>query len=206
MSTYLRCARAFAEFTAAIGAEQWDSPGLGTWSVRTLVGHTGRSLDTVVTYLGAPEPADINTPTAVDYYLTLTKPGGPLAPGGDTSAIDARAVAAGEALGADPVAAVAAKIADVERVLADQPDSRRIEVIFGLTLPLAEYLRTRVFELVVHTMDLGKALGVPHGMPRDAVADMTRMAGEVAASTDAAEKVLFALAGRDPLPAGFSVV
>lgn len=206
MSTYLRCAHAFAEFTAAIPATRWDSPGLGTWSVRTLVGHTGRSLDTVIGYLSAPEPDDVNTESAVDYYLTLTRPGGPLAAGGDTSAIDARAVAAGDALGADPVAAIAAKIAEVERVLAEQPTERRIEVIFGLTLPLAEYLRTRVFELVVHTMDLSKALGIPHGMPRDAVADMTRMAGEVAASTDAAEQVLFALAGRDPLPAGFSVV
>ncbi|MFW0788565.1 maleylpyruvate isomerase family mycothiol-dependent enzyme [Gordonia sp. CPCC 205333] len=206
MSTYLRCAYAFAELVAAVGADRWDDPALGTWSIRTLVGHTGRSFDTVIAYAAHPEPEDINTPTAQDYYLTLTADDGPLGPGSDTSAIDARAIAAGVALGGDPTSAIAAKISEVTTVLAAQPAQRRVEVIFGLTMPLPEYLRTRVFELVVHTLDLSSAIGTSHALPPDAIADMTRLAAAIAASSDQAERVLLALTGREPLPAGFSVV
>lgn len=191
---------------AAVPAEDWDAPGLGTWSVRTLIGHTGRSLDTVITYLSTAEPDGVNTPTAEDYYRALTADGAPLGAGGDSAAIDARAVAAGRALGDDPVAAIAAKVDEAARLLDDQLPGRRVEVIFGLTMTLTEYLRTRVFELVVHSLDLHRALGLPHDLPTDAVSDMVRLAGNVAASSDKAEQVLLALTGRQPLPSAFSVV
>lgn len=206
MSTYLRCAHSFRSLVTAIPDDCWDDEGLGTWSVRTLVGHAGRSFDTVIGYLATGEPAEINTPTAEDYYTTLTAPGGPLGPGGDTAAIDARAAAAGEALGADPLASITAKVDEAARLLADQPESRRIEVIFGLTMPLTEYLRTRVLELVVHSLDLSRALNLPHDIPPDAIVEMVHLAANVAADTGKAEQLLLALTGREALPASFSVV
>ncbi|GAB16721.1 hypothetical protein GOEFS_012_00220 [Gordonia effusa NBRC 100432] len=206
MSTYLRCARAFADLVAAIPPDRWDGPALGNWSVRTLVGHTGRSFDTVITYASDAEPDVVNTPTARDYYLTLTADDGPLGSGSDSSGIDARAVAAGSALGDDPTSAIVDKIADATRVLASQSAQRRVEVIFGLTMPLDEYLRTRVFELVVHSIDLSRAIGVAHALPPDAVSDMAQLAVSIAASSGKAESVLLALTGRATLPIGFSVV
>ena len=40
--------------TTALVDGRWDAPGLGEWDVRSLVGHTSRSLLTVETYLGRP--------------------------------------------------------------------------------------------------------------------------------------------------------
>ena len=50
-ATYELAATAFLDLAAAVPADRFDEPGLGVWSVRSLVGHTARSFVTVTTYL-----------------------------------------------------------------------------------------------------------------------------------------------------------
>ena len=99
MSTYLAAARAFAAQVHALPADL-SGPGLGDWDLRALVGHTSRSLVTVLTYLA--QPADEVAVDSAAAYFAL------LGTSGATSGADvtARGVAAGEALGADPAAYV----------------------------------------------------------------------------------------------------
>ena len=52
--TFAEAARTFADLVRRIPPNRWDAPGLGEWDLRSLVGHTSRSLITVETYLGQP--------------------------------------------------------------------------------------------------------------------------------------------------------
>ena len=52
--TFLAAAGTVADLVDAIPDTGWDGPGLGVWDLRALVGHTSRSLVTVITYLGQP--------------------------------------------------------------------------------------------------------------------------------------------------------
>src|SRR5207249_10881660 len=64
---YAEAARTFVSLVRAIPAGSWDGPGLGEWDLRSLVGHTSRSLITVETYLSKPaEREDVPSPEA--YY------------------------------------------------------------------------------------------------------------------------------------------
>ena len=63
--TYVAAARAVADLVRRIPPDAWDGPGLGEWSMRDLVGHTSRSLVTVIEYFARPvereklaDPAD----------------------------------------------------------------------------------------------------------------------------------------------------
>ena len=64
--------------------------------------------------------------------------------------------------------------------LAAQPPGRLVAV-GPHALSLDEYLRTRVLELVVHSVDLSRATGVPHGLPGPAVEAACALAGSLAA-------------------------
>ena len=73
MSTYLAAARAFAAQVQALPADL-SGPGLGEWDLRALVGHTSRSLVTVITYLEQPVDAvAVDSPAA--YFALLGSSG-----------------------------------------------------------------------------------------------------------------------------------
>ena len=131
----------------------WSAPGLGEWSVRSLVGHLSRAFVTVVDYSGAPEPDAATIATAGEYVararLAAASPG-----------VAQRGVDAGIGLGSTPAAAAeryaelaAAAMDAVDRV----PAGRRVAV-FGGSMRFDEYLRTRILELVVHGLDLAAAV------------------------------------------------
>ena len=71
---------------------------------------------------------------------------------------------------------------------------------------LSEWLRTRTFELAVHTLDIATALGRPAELPSAVVAYAVTLAAQVATAVGRGEDVLLALTGRGHLPNGFSVV
>ena len=50
--------------------DRWDGPGLGEWDLRSLVGHTSRSLLTVETYLGRPADTE-EVPGPAAYYVAI---------------------------------------------------------------------------------------------------------------------------------------
>ncbi|MBB5633207.1 hypothetical protein BKA04_001430 [Cryobacterium mesophilum] len=178
----------------------WELPGLGVWTVRGLAGHTSRAILTVSEYLAAPPPASVGCPDAETYIMGLS--GG----GADDAAIAARGFAAGEALGDDAVARLSRTLDHTLAAIAAQPANRIVSVAGGRTIPLTEYLRTRVFELVVHTIDLSRATGIPHALPARAIEDAACLAGRVAVRAGDGDTLLLAVTGRLPLPKYFSVV
>ena len=193
-------ARAFIELLERITPAQWELPGLGVWTVRSLAGHTSRAITTVSEYLSNPAPGPAECPDAETYLLGTSS--------GQRSndAIAARGVAAGNSLTEAPGASLTQQLDRVLASIAAQPVRRVVSVHGGRTIPLAEYLRTRNFELVVHTMDLSKATGIPHTLPTRSVADAASLAARVASRQGSGDTLLLALTGRIPLPEGFSVV
>ncbi len=179
---------------------QWERPGLGVWTVRDLAGHASRAILTVGEYLSAEAPESAACPDAEAYVLGLA------GDGADHEAIAERGVVAGAALGDDPASTLSRTLDRTLSAIAVQPASRIVSVFGGRTIPLAEYLRTRVFELVVHTIDLSKASGIPHSIPARALEEAAALAARVAVRSGRGDAVLLALTGRSSLPEGFSVV
>src|SRR5690348_8717740 len=103
--TYRSAAVAYADIVARIPAERWDSPGLGDWTLRQLVGHTASSaLRQVADVLGTPAPA-VEVATAEGYFAYGRGVPAPVLEAAVAAADeDARATAA--ELGDDPAALV----------------------------------------------------------------------------------------------------
>lgn len=194
-------ARWFAGTVRLIEADRWEAPGLGEWTVRELVGHTLRAFTTIEDYLVRPPEADhlaVDLDDAAEYFQV-----GLATPGIDAAVAD-RGREAGVALGDEPVATVEATVDRVLALLDDLPDGCVARTGFG-TMLIEDYLDTRVTELVLHTLDLRAALGLPLDPP----GGPARVALHVLADTmgrDDRGPALLALAGRRPLPAGFTAL
>lgn len=193
---YRRAGEHVITLISGISAEQWDAPGLGSWTVRTLVGHIGRAFTTVTEYLAKPT-AHHDVHTAADYYLValaLTDP----------ASIQARAEQAAHALGENPLATIRSFREAALAALANAGDPVISTAAGGMRL--SDYLPTRIFELVVHSVDLARATGQAESLPADICHSALQVAVEVALRRGNGEHVLLALTGRASLPGGFSVV
>jgi uncharacterized protein (TIGR03083 family) len=195
---YKQAVQTFVETVRQIRADQWDRTALGEWNVRDLVGHTNRALLTVETYLGQPAAA-VEVERAADYFIRAE------AALADPAAVAARGREAGQALGEDPAVAVEQA---AERVLA------RVETVADdicLTTPvggmrLIDYLPTRVFELTVHTLDIGAAIAVSVTPSEEAATVTLHLVADLVASRpNKVAPLLLAATGRQVLPSGFSV-
>jgi uncharacterized protein (TIGR03083 family) len=196
---FSKAADAFVEVVRGIKPDTWETHGLGVWSVRSLVGHTARALITVCDYLELDPAQQIDMETAGDYYgqiyLVYTNP----------EAIAQRGVQAGIALGDDPVASIE-KLKQRALDLISTADATRLVSLGGMGIPLDEYLKTRVFELVVHSIDIARATGQEAHFAPDLIEESASLAAGIAARKGDGEQVLMALTGREQLPEGFSVV
>jgi len=186
----------YREVLAQVG-DRWSEPGLGEWDVRALAGHTSRSLLTVETYLGQPAEAIDIASTAAYYAATRQIAAGP--------AVAQRGRDAGIALGDDPVAAVAQIASRVLPLVAGLSGNELLTTIAG-GMRIADYLPTRVFELVVHTADLAVALGVPAEPPPGPAALALGLASDLAIAGGHAATLLLATTGRGGLPSGFTLL
>ncbi|OBK81623.1 maleylpyruvate isomerase N-terminal domain-containing protein [Mycobacterium sp. 1164985.4] len=198
-TTFAAAAHRFADLVGRIPADAWSEPGLGDWDVRSLVGHTSRSLTTVLTYLETTaDRADLASPQ--EYYARVN----PTALGIDPADVAERGRQAGRDLGGDPAAAVADL---VTRALARlrTVDDPLIQVIGGLGIRLRDYLPTRTFELAVHSLDIARAIGISFTLPPSVLEEALVLAARIAAQ-EHGETVLMALTGRDGLPPSFSIV
>lgn len=188
----------FVELVAKILPDQWDDPGLGEWTVRDLVGHTSIALTSLERRLNdRAQEVEVTGPAAY-YRLALER----------TSPEDTAAAgrAAGERLGADPAQHVATLSARVLPRVGGVPDSLLIHTSVG-GMRLVDYLPTRVFELTVHSLDLGRALGVAVNPPLPAMVTSMHVLGNLASiRPDRGALLLMAGTGRSPLPQGFSVL
>jgi uncharacterized protein (TIGR03083 family) len=201
IETYRAAATSFAALVREIPAGAWGQPGLGDWDVRALVGHTSRSLTTVLSYLQTTaDREDIATPQ--EYYVRVT----PSALGIDPADVAERGRQAGRDLGSDPTAAVDALVSDVLGALTAVHGDPLIKVIGGLGIRLGAYLPTRVFELAVHGMDIARAVDISFQVSEDVLAEALDIATRTAIATGRGESLLLALTGRSALPPSFSVV
>ena len=195
---YLGAARMFAGLVERIDPATWDGPGLGGWDLQALVGHTSRSLTTVLTYLEQPAATEAIA-SARDYYVMVSRLRL------DPSDILERGRQAGAQLGADPVAAVARLVEQVTATL-DVVDPDLLITTIGGGMRVAAYLPTRTFELAVHGLDICAATGLDAEMPETVLTAATELAARIAVALGTGPTVLSALTGRRDLPPGFSVV
>lgn len=183
--------------TAALVGDRWAEPGLGVWDVRDLVGHTSRSLLTVEEYLARPAER-VDVPTTSAYYVATRA----IAAGHDVAQ---RGRDAGKALGPDPAGAVAVIAARVVPLL-DGLDGTELVTTLAGGMRLTDYVPTRTFELVVHTLDLATALGLPADPPVAPAAQALHLVADLAADDGRAGPLLLAATGRTGLPPGFTVL
>lgn len=185
---YLATADAVVHLVKAIRADQWDNPGLGSWDVRGLVGHTGRAFVTVTEYLAMPTP-DGPLSTAGD-YLAAAHNADPVLHVG----VAERGMVAGAELGDDPATAFAALRDEMLRAL--PPHDPAVPTRLG-NLPLSEFLVTRVFELVVHGTDIAAATGQRPELPDEGLSLAVRLAADAIVRNRQAVPALRLLTGRD---------
>ena len=153
-------ARQFLDVVGQIGDDQWQSPALGEWNVRDLVGHTVHSMTNLERYSEqAPATADISS-TAESYALATKPVYGSASERVGTTQGDPVSIAhtgkdVGKALGNDPFREATGV---VYRVLAF-PESLSNEAIMGTRvggLRIKHSLPMRVFDVTIHTLDLGQ--------------------------------------------------
>ena len=167
--------------------DRWEQPGLGEWDVRALVGHTSRSFLTVETYLARPATT-VEVGSPAEYYAATRAAAA-------SPAVAERGRDAGAALGAEPAPAVHEIAA---RVLAQVGTCDGTELVTTIAggMRLADYLPTRTFELVVHTLDLARALGQPLDVPALPAAHALALVAELAVTGGQAGTLLLAPPGR----------
>ena len=183
--------------TVALVDDRWAEPGLGEWDVRALVGHTSRALLTVESYLARPA-GTVEVACAVDYFSAI--PGS-----GDPGAVAARGRDAGAALGPEPAAAVAELAERVLALVGTRDGSELLTTIAG-GMRLVDYLPTRTFELVVHTLDLARALAAPLDVPARPAAQALALVADLAVTGGRAGDLLLLATGRPAPASGFSVL
>ncbi len=174
----------FVETAAQVQPDQWETLALGVWNVRDLVGHTSRAM--------------LN----VEQYATV---GADRAGFGTADDIAERGREAGRALGDDPAGAVREIATRVLGLVSGLPDDHPMRTPAG-ERPLARYLRSRVTELTIHTVDLASALGLAVEVPEECWRITLYGLADMAVRGGTAKEVAFALTGRGALADGFSLV
>ena len=199
-TTYRSAAPAFADLVERIPADAWARPALGVWDVKALVGHTGRALSTVSSYL--QQPAEVQRMgSAAQYYAAAKLHAAPAA----QDAVAERGRQAGADFGPDPAEAIRGLVREVLRELDAEPGDPLITTIAG-GMRLSDYLPTRTYELAEHGFDIATAAGIEFAPPDDVLSETTRLAVDVSRLLGDGALVLKALTGRATLPDGFSVV
>jgi hypothetical protein len=196
---FASAAYAFTRLVRSLPAAAFDGPGLGDWDMRALVGHTSRSLITVSTYLRTPATHE-DVCSAVDYYVQIRDY---MSNTGATAIVE-RGRQAGRDLGDAPAGTVEQLVARAIDDL-DGVGDPLIAVIGGLGIRLSAYLETRVFELAVHSLDIGAAAGVAVDLPPEVLEAAAVLGTRISVALGEGEPVLRALTGRAPLPSSFSV-
>lgn len=191
----------FLAVVAKVGG-RWAEPGLGEWTVRETVGHTARALLTIEEYLGEPVPIEIAS--AGEYFARGLR-GVEIHRG-----IAERGRQAGKELSEEPLPELRELARRALNLVDRSADDAPVATRLG-AMTLIEYLRTRVLELTVHTLDLVDALGIEGdlaGPPAAAAGVTLGVLTDVAVVRrgDDPRRLLRALTGRGELPAGFNAI
>lgn len=141
----------------AVDDDGWDRPGLGEWTVRELVAHADRAYRTVIDYLTGETVDPTPIATAAEYFRIVLAE--------ETPHVHIAARAKREAAAHDDWVVATDELAlHCEKLIVDTPGDALCHLMVG-EMELAQYLATRVVELVVHGMDLADAIGLEVNPP-----------------------------------------
>jgi uncharacterized protein (TIGR03083 family) len=197
-SLYLDAAGTFADVVSEIDHSAFGGPGLGSWDLRSLVGHASRALLTVLAYLDQPAEREA-IDSAEQYYALAARQTT------DSEAVLERGRRAGEDLGDAPAEKVRQLVEQVAARL-DGADPAALITVLGGGMRVGNYLPTRTFELAVHSLDIGAATGIDVPLSVPVLAHTAALAARIAVALGQGQAILTALTGRRPLPNGFSIV
>ena len=195
---YRQAVACFLETATKVQAEQWDTPALGVWNVRDLVGHASRSITRVEEFGAQRAPAVDIASAAHHYRRSIRQPS-------DNERVAERGRAAGQELGGNPLATMNADWARTEPIL-DATDEGTIIAYDNGGIRFVDYLETRVFELTVHTLDLANAIGIEVEPEREAMAVTLQLLAALALESGRGAPLALSGTGRGPLPEGYSVL
>ena len=198
---FLACARVAEDLIASPGvATAWDEPSaLDGYTVGGLAGHLARAVLTVSRYLDEPTPgSDVQSTDAAGYFVRVLGTHNPVDSDFHRRVRERSAQEAAQG-STELVARLHGIRTDLEdRLEATAPD-RPVAVLEQTTLPLDEYLRTRLVELVVHLDDLAVSLGDPgpQDVPDDAYETVVEVLATVAARRSGHLATIRSLARRE---------
>ena len=196
--TYLEAGEYFAGIVDSIDIDGLEAPALGEWCVRDLIGHTYRAFTTVLSYSASPtQQVDFERP--VDYFLSL------LSTDINHGQIAERGRAAGLEIIDNPKMMVRGFAMYVTNKLEELSDDHIVGTLAG-GMRLIDYLPTRTFELIIHTMDLTKALGMESNPPERGLESTLQIVGQLALHRGHAPDLILASTGRHGLANGFTVL
>ena len=142
----------FVDVVERVPSGAWDRPGLGEWSIRELVAHVVGVIDGVVADTGHTAP--MAAEGAAAYYVqAMSSPR-------IHEEVSERAREGAAVLGDNPVEAARAIVARTLDAVDALDDAAPVTTTVG-PVRLVDYLSTRVLEIVIHTMDISLAAGVP---------------------------------------------
>jgi uncharacterized protein (TIGR03083 family) len=171
------------------------TPALGAWDVRGLAGHLLRAIRTPLDLLAQPEPTDTPLPAAASYYaayLAWREPD----PARSDAAVGARGDAEFPRHTIGEIQDSYRATVDAFRSLDQMRGDRLLPTAFG-SMRLEDYVRTRILEMVTHTLDLARAVGEQWEVPGGALADALGLLTEIAIETGTGPQLLAELTGRD---------
>jgi hypothetical protein len=150
-------------------AAKWREPSaLDDLDVGAVAGHLARAAFVVTGYLDASDASDPGSRSAGDGTDLVTADRyfeqviAAAAVSADDMHAGIRARAAEEAAEGQEalIARLDATLQALDARLASEPTERTVTVALGITMPLDEYLVTRMIELVVHADDLAASVGL----------------------------------------------
>ena len=71
---------------------------------------------------------------------------------------------------------------------------------------MGDYLRTRILELVVHSIDLAQAMGINYEPPKEAMREALYLLADLAVDTPYASKLALISTGREISDTPFNVI
>jgi len=171
--------------------------GVGIWDLRGLTGHFLRAIRTPIAYLQEPIPEDEPLPGAANYVAGYLRWRGE-SPDAADEAVAARGRDELFASSVHPALVIRRDAARLNEMLACESPSRLVPTRFG-PMRLDDYLRTRAMELVIHGLDIARAVGIEWRPPTPLLSDVLALLMEVSVNLGGGEELLLVLSGRiDP--------
>lgn len=188
----------FLHLADQVPVDGWGSDALGVWTVRDLVGHTSRAMTTLERYCNQPgEQVEVEKP--VSYFRRAMESMA------NPEDVAERGRQSGQDLGPDPAETVREIAGRVLAGLEQVPDDLVLAVPVG-SMRLIDYLPTRIFELVIHGLDLASAIGVASEPPRAPTEVTLHLLSDLALESGKPADLILAVTGRRSLPEGFNLV